>query len=341
MTLVVARVSGRRIAVVSDTQITKHDERLPIHESVLKTYMLPGGICVSFSNSPELATSDFKDFVAAYPEGAGFSDTIAFFEQASAKSGNDYLIAFARLAKLAKIVDGRRMPSAAKTQWIGDKAAYERFREYQAKARKGYEAGRAVYAVMFADEIDKSPASDLYSTIRHVIADPQVATVGGFAYVLSDRSEAFRQSVYCDMLFDWPAEKSEEFILQLNDPIDFGASGENQELAICQASPPYLNLNATVFYRLSGRKLFVYSIRDESQLMKCTVLHDVEPDQITARLNAHFGQDFGWLVQVFSAAPPATETSFREHPLPGKAQGVGFSLLCHLNTYPKKPSTEQ
>ena len=63
MTLVVARVSGRRVAVVSDTQLTEHAVRLPIHKGVVKTYMLPGGICASFSNSPELALTDFQRFV--------------------------------------------------------------------------------------------------------------------------------------------------------------------------------------------------------------------------------------------------------------------------------------
>ena len=335
MTLVVARVSGHRVAVVSDTQVTEHDVRLRIDEGIVKTYMLPGGICVSFSNSPELAESDFQNFATAYSEGANFANTTSFFEKASAKSGNDYLIAFARQAKLVKIIDGQRMPSAAKTQWIGDKAAYERFREYEAKARKGFEAGRAVNAVLFADEIDKSPASDLYSTMRHVIADPQLTTVGGFAYVLSDRLEAFRQSVYCDMLFDWPAAESEDFVLQYKDQIDFGASGENWGFAVAQASPGYLNLNAAAFYWLSGRIMFVFSGHGGSLLMKCSVLKDVEPLQMTARLNAHFGEDFGWLVQVLSAAPSETMTKFRESPIAGGANGVGFQMLCHVNTFPK------
>ena len=310
MTLVVARVSGRRLAVVSDTQLTEYEVRLPIHKGVVKTYILPGGICVSYSNSPELAVADFQKFATGYPKGAAFADTISFFEKASAKSGNDYLIAFARHAKLAKIVEGQRIPSAARTQWIGDKAAHERFREYEAKARKGFEAGRAVNAVLFADEIDKSPASELYSTMRHVIADPQITTVGGFAYVLSDRWETFRQSVYCDMLFDWPAAESEDFVLRLSDQIDFGASGENRGFAVAQASPGYLNLNVAAFYWLSGRKVFVFSGHDGSVLMKCSVLNDVEPLQITARLNAHFGQDFGWLVQVLSARHPQLRRDF-------------------------------
>jgi hypothetical protein len=297
--------------------------------------MLPGGICVSFSNSPDLAVTDLINFTTAYPEGTNFANTISFFEKASAKSGNDYLIAFARQARLAKIVDGQRMPVADQTQWIGDKAAYEQFREYEAKARKGVESGRAVNAVLFADEIEKSPASDLYSTMRHVIADPQIATVGGFVYVLSDRLESFRQSVYCDMLFDWPATESENFVLQLNNQIDFGASRENQGFAVAQASPGYLNLNVAAFYLLSGRKVFVFSGHGSSLLMKCSILKEVEPLQISARLNEHFGQDFGWLIQVLSAAPSITETRFRDPPIAGEANGVGLQMLCHVNTFPR------
>jgi len=169
MTLVVARVSGHRVAVVSDTRLTKHDVRLPIHEGVVKSYILPGGICASFSNSPELAVANFKKFAFDYPQGANFADTISFFEKASAESGNDYLIAFSRQAKLAKIVDGRRMPGMAKTQWIGDKVAYERFREFETKARKGVEAGRAVNAVLF-----ETPPQYIGTKIelRHPTAQP-------------------------------------------------------------------------------------------------------------------------------------------------------------------------
>lgn len=335
MTLVVARVSGRRVAVASDTQITEHDVRLPVNKGLVKTYMLPGGICVSFSNSPELAVLDFQEFVADYPEGANFKDTISFFERASAKSGNEYLIAFARLAKLAKIVDGQRLPSLSKTLWIGDKIAYERFREYEAKARKHNESGRAVNAVLFADEFDKSPASDLYSTMRHVTADPRAATVGGFVYVLSDRLETFRQSVYCDMLFDWPSSKSADYVLELDDQIDFGASTENEGFSVSQASPCYPNMNVAAFYLLSGQKLFVFSGQGGNPLMQCSILEDVDPPQISERLNAHFGKDFGWLVQVCSASPLARETRFREPKITNEPNGIGLPMLCHANTFPR------
>lgn len=335
MTLVVGRVSGRRVAVASDTQLTEHNARLPIPQGVVKSCMLPGGICVSFSNSPELAMKDFTNFAQTFPQGTGFANVIAFFEGASAKSGNDYLIAFAQHARLVKVADGKRVRSESKTQWIGDASAYQRFREYESRKRGRAEAGRAVNAAMFVDEIDKSPASDLYSAMRNVLADREVPSVGGFVCVISDRVDGFRHSAYCDMLFDWPATASEDFQLQLNDQIDFGASGENQGFSVSQGSTSYLNLNATAFYVLTARKLFVFASTHHDALMRCCVLSEVGPLEIVPRLNAHFGEDLGWLIQVLSAAPSATSTQFREPLIEEGPSGARFQFLCHVNTFPK------
>jgi hypothetical protein len=334
MTLAVGRVSGQRVAVVSDTQITEHDMPLPTTSGVIKTMMLPG-ICVSFSNSPELAARDIAQFASVYPQGAGFADTVAYFEQASANSENEYLIAFAKHAKLVKVSNGKRIRSESKTQWIGDASAYARFREYEARSRQFPEAGRAINAAMFADEIADSPASDLYSTMRRVISDRSIPSVGGFAYVLSDRLEHFRQSAYCDMLFDWPMSAAEDFNLDLNDQIDFGASGENREFAIVQASPSYMGLNLAVFYVLTARKVFVFGSTTDDPTMRCRVLSNVEPLDIPSRLAAHFGKDWGWLMQVMSASPSASTTNFREVPISSGPSGTRFEFFCHANTFPK------
>ncbi len=341
MTLIVGRVSGERIAVASDTQLTEHGRQLPISQGVIKSYILPGPICVSFSNSPELAVKDFVRFAESFPTGTGFANVVRFFEQASAKTGNDYLIAFARPARLVKIADGRRVPGEAKTQWIGDAAAYQRFREHEARRRARMEAGRAVNAAWFVDEINKSPASDLYATMRNVLNDPDIPSVGGFVCTISGRgSDGFRQSAYCDMLFDWPHDATESFELNLNDQIDFGASGENRQFSIAQASPGYLNLNAVAFYMLTGRKLFLFAATPDDQLMRCRLIEHVEPADIALRLNACFGQDLGWLVQVMAAAPSATSTQFRQPLKTEGPNGTSFQIMCHVNTFPKTTAAE-
>jgi hypothetical protein len=220
--------------------------------------MLPGDICVSFVNSSDRAAQDFGRFWKTYPNGAPFSDVVSFFEQSSATTGCDYIVAFSRPPKLVKIADGQRVEGVANTQWIGDKAAYERFREYEAKHRKAYETGRALTAVLFADEREGSPASDLYSTMRNVVIDNELPYVGGFVCVVSNRDDGFRHSVYSDMLADWPDNENETFDFKLTDKLHLGASGENSEYSVCQISTGYMGLNLVAFYLLKGRKLFFF-----------------------------------------------------------------------------------
>src|ERR1019366_924151 len=104
---------------------------------------------------------------------------LRFFEQSSKSTGNDYLVAFANPARLVKIAHGERINSVSKTQWIGDQEAYSRFREYEARQHPRPEQGRAINAVLFADEMANSPASDLFSAMRNIAANRSIMTAGG------------------------------------------------------------------------------------------------------------------------------------------------------------------
>ena len=96
------------------------------------------------------------------------------------------------------------------------------------------------------DEMEGSPASELFSAMRNVIFDRDISSVGGFPYVVSSRDNGFRQSVYCDILHNWPQGVEADF--DLNDPIDLGASGENFKYSVAQISPGYIGLNFSGFY---------------------------------------------------------------------------------------------
>jgi hypothetical protein len=135
MTLVVARCNKDRIAIVADTLLSEHGLPLPFTAGVVKSCCLPGYICVSYSGSPELAEKSFLEFSSLYPGGADFSTCVQFFEASSSSTGNDYIIAFGNNPKLVTIRDGRRTAGASKTHWIGDKDAYEKFREYEHHGR--------------------------------------------------------------------------------------------------------------------------------------------------------------------------------------------------------------
>jgi hypothetical protein len=329
LTLVVGRVEKGRVAVAADTLVTQNDAPLPVRKWTIKSCVLPGNICVSFSNSPEHAETDFATFAGNYPAGCNFSGVISFFEASSARTGNDYLIAFASPARIVKIADGKRINSIAKTAWIGDQTAYERFRRYEAKQMPHAEHGRAMNAVLFGDELSNSPASDLYSVMRNLVLDHSVPSVGGFVSVISGRETGFRYSVYSDMLFDWPASTTEEYVPDLNDPIALNASGENVVHGIAQVSPGFLDANFVAFYFIGGRKLFLFYGQNNGIPSSCLVLDAVEPGEIQTRLNAAVGTDLKWLLIITSAVPASDMETLETV---GKGMRLGF--FTHANTFP-------
>src|SRR5580704_14305275 len=94
--------------------------------------------------------------------------------------------------------------------------------------------------------------------MRNIVADQTIPSVGGFVSVVSNRDNGFRFSVYSDMLFDWPREKTTEYLTNLNDPITLDASGENLGYSVAQISPGYMSMNLVAFYYVKGRTLFLY-----------------------------------------------------------------------------------
>jgi hypothetical protein len=335
MTLAVARIVGQRIAIAADTLVTEHGKPLPLTKGVIKSCMLPGDICVTFSNSPELAARDFELFSKLHPEGAAFSETVSFFERSSADTGNDYLLAFSRSPRIVKISDERRIETVSKSLWIGDRAAFKRFRKAESRHEERVDAGRAINAVMFMDELERSPASDLYSAMREVVADRSVESVGGFISLISNRDPGFRHSVYSDMLFNWPEGKAADFILDLNDQIDFGASGENSDYAVAQISTSYLGLNVVGFYLLKAQKVFIFVGERNGLPSECRVIRDVSPIDIAKRLSECVGFNPQWLLTIVAAAPNRTSSVDRSPRRTQGPSGIGVAMMCHANTLPR------
>lgn len=340
MTLAVARISGDRIAIASDTLLTEHGLPLPVRKGVIKSCMLPGDLCATFANSPELAERDFGRFVELHPEGAGFSDVVSFFENSSRQTGNDYLLAFSRIPRIVKIADGRRCDSISKTLWIGDADAYQRFRKAELRISERSLAGRAINAALFADEITASPASDLYSAMREVASDLSIASVGGFVCVISNRDPGFRHSVYSDMLFNWPDGRDANFPIDMNAQIDFGSSGENEEYSVSQISTGFLGLNIVGFYLLKARKAFLFHGQPNGLPTRCIVLNDTAPSELAERLSEALGFDPRWLLTIMAAAPGLKHTTERWPLRTHGPSGAGLTLLCHANTFPPTNSPD-
>ncbi|WP_299601025.1 hypothetical protein [uncultured Tateyamaria sp.] len=327
MTLIVARVENGCLSIAADTMLTEHGMSLPIREGVLKSVCLNSGTCVSFSGSPELAMASIREFRTSFPLGANFATTISFFENSSNNTANDYIVAFASPAKIVTIRDGSRTHSSAKTHWIGDKNAYERFREIEHQQRRRHEHGQAISAVLFADENSGSPASSLYSAMRNVVLDSDVPSVGGFVTVLSNRGSGFRFSVYSDILLDWPLEFDEHRTLQPTDPIDLSATGQNAGYSVSQISSGYCNLNVVAFYLLKGQILFVFhEMDDNGKSSGCW--ENIEPNQIADTLDSALDLPFRAMCLVISA-PDGIQPS---RPRENSNDGVGLCFQCEVNT---------
>jgi hypothetical protein len=331
VTLVVGRIAGPRVSVASDTLLTgPGGQALPFQNGVIKSCMLPGNICVSFSNSPVTAGRAFKEFSSKYPAGTSFNEVVAFFERSSQSTGNDYLVAFANPARLIKIADGKRASSLSKTQWIGDQTAYSKFRSYEARHQPRAEQGRAINAVLFADDLPDSPASDLFSTMRNVVADRSVHTTGGFVSVVTNFDHGFRYSVYSDMLFDWPGGKPTDYQLLRSDDIAFTATEENASFSIAQISPAYIGLNMVSFYFTRAQKLFFFFGEQNGMPDRCHVFGGVPATEIPATLNAFLQANFEWLLLITSP-----RNSIGNEPTPSiKTPGNRFSFFCEANTFP-------
>ena len=336
LTLVVARCVRGRIAIVADTQLTENNRALPYSQGTLKSCCLPGYLCVSYSGSPELAAGAFHNFQQRYPTGTGFDETIRFFEQSSGNANNDYLLAFGKNAKLVTIRCGRRSPTLSKTHWIGDKDAYERFRELEHRMRPRYEQGRAVNAAIFADEMSNSPASDLHGVFRNLLFDQTITTVGGFATVISNRDIGFRYSVYSDVLLDWPKALSEGHDIQLTDKHDLSASGENDQCSVSQISPGYYGANMVAFYILKGRLLVVFIGGHSGKGGQVMTLPNVAPSEIASTLNMKLGLGFNALCLVMSSRQGFHWNQGRTE----LAHGLRMSLFCEVNTMPRTVTPE-
>lgn len=309
--------------------ISAHDALKPMREWALKSICLPGNICVSYSGSPELATRAFRTFREDYPNGTNYQLTIRFFENSSTYTNNDYILAFSNPAKITTIRNGFSTVGLSKTHWIGDQDAYERFREYEHRQRRRQLQGRAVNAALFADEMNGSPASDLYSTMRNIINDKAVPSVGGFVSLISNRDIGFRFSVYSDVLLDWPLELDQDTELQYGNKFDLKASGENDRCSISQISPGYYNMNAVAFYVLKGRLLVVfYETADDGTV--CVPFKNVEPGQIASTLDEKLGFPFHAMCLVMSARKEYSEPIRRSDP----KYGLGIGLFCEANTFP-------
>lgn len=332
MTLVVARTKGQRVSLVADTLILENGSPLPLANGMVKTCSFPSGVCVGFAGSPELARLDLWRFSKLHPQGVAFGDAVSYFEESSRRTENEYLLAFADTAKIAKIAKGKRQPAISTTQWIGDKDAYEAFREHEAKARRSPEHPHAFSAVAVWNEPDASPTSDLYSTMRRVVYDGSVRSVGGLVTAISNIDGGFRPPSITDVLYNWPATLPPDDQLNYELKVGLTVDGENVGQSSNLFGTPYKGLNLYGFYFLAGRLVLVFYPTTTLLADKLLILRNVEPNDIATELQKHFDADLGWQILIASAENASSDSLQTDHSRSN--DGMRFSFQVHCNTFP-------
>ncbi|MBI4923475.1 MAG: hypothetical protein HY834_17185 [Devosia nanyangense] len=284
MTLVVAQTDGVRIGIVADTRVSQNDTAFPLGEGVVKTCLLPQGVSLSFCNSFEAASQAVAEFVRK--RGAGYSETVAHFRESSRRTGNDYIIGFARTAKLVTIRNGSATNGLEKIAWIGDGQARSRFLKYYRKELPAPWKDRATSATMFDGEPVESPVHDLASAMRMVIADEGIASVGGFMSAVSSKGAAFNFCAYCDFFYDanW---------LMIDGTPYARATGEQLGFSVATIRPTSPGTNLTGFHFLKPKLTFLF-VPDESGVVmsKCVTIRDVDAGAISAYAKRLLNLDF-------------------------------------------------
>ncbi|WP_156384001.1 hypothetical protein [Methylobacterium sp. Leaf456] len=192
------------------------------------------------------------------------------------------------------------------------------------------DSGRAVSISIFADEMDGSPASSLYYAMKNTVADKSIASVGGLVAVASSRIDGFRFSSFCDLLYDWPMQKDDEYTVNLDEPITYSSSAENSRYSLSHIPSGFLNANFLAFYFIKGNLLYVFYGRYNGLARQCYSETGVAPGNIYNTISRYFGFDLNWLVWVFSGLP--ADLSVVGLDVPG-ATGVRTGFICHANTH--------
>ena len=201
MTLVVAQRVGSLIAVVSDTGVMKHGERLPFEQGIPKIGILTRDLAVAFAGDPDLA----KLHIRCLPEGADYQITVDLLLKCHIEANYhvDYLVLCNQPEpKIVRISGGEA--SAVDTAWIGDKAAFEVFQRYRNSG-----PSLSVTSVlenpllMPSYESETHPTNftpQLVDSIRYVINDPDIETVFGLWLAANNANGEFKYIDYALVL---------------------------------------------------------------------------------------------------------------------------------------------
>jgi hypothetical protein len=213
MSLVVAKIVGSNICVVSDTKLSSvhEDIRSKQHpkDGVIKTTILNKHQCISFAGSEYYAEKAFKEM----EQGGNVDEMkdILFRHHAFSDYKTEFIFCFFETGPHIVVFKGGQILEYT-TAWIGDFEAFTYFQEYYHADRTEtpQKGNLSITIVGEAPDIknirmtinSKVPNDDFFkmaNAMDHVIFNRSVTTVGGFRIQVTFDDEMFSYARYTNI----------------------------------------------------------------------------------------------------------------------------------------------
>lgn len=222
MTLVVGRAYDGKIYMLGDTKITLlNGERTnPYIDGCLKQYLIADHLAIGFAGNREHIKETCSDFLSCQS-----SEGVIRLAISQQSNGSDFEIIIGDFSEesIYTVKSGEVCKSLV--GYVGDPHAFNAFQEnfHESAEEFSVEADRARFGLLKLPEptVDGDIYGRMYESLRHVILDDRVPSVGGIAISLCTDQGKFCYLPYADTVTD---QLNVESFSDEPKPIQFGTA---------------------------------------------------------------------------------------------------------------------
>jgi hypothetical protein len=292
MSLVVARVHGKQIYIVSDTKLTDaYGKKIYPTQGIIKSIILNQNVCLCFAGIAEYADSALKAYRQLRIGADAFNQTIQHFSDwhSRVRGETEFILAFGEPHyKIVEIKDGQFVET--RSSWIGDDKAFTKFQGYfhNVITPTPNPLNTASFSAVRVPEPQGEGNSNDYllmlNAMQTIITDIDVKYVGDFAIAVAYDKGSFQYMDYAYVLthpIRWDV-MPEEFVIPFG-TTEEGGYGFNFIGALDG------NLSVAAMYFLQGN-LGILFMPQDSGLLQPILLRNVPPIEFVEKVQEDFKQ---------------------------------------------------
>ncbi len=275
MSLIVGRVFGGQIYLLSETELTASVSKRkshPVFAGWLKLYRLNDTLALAFAGNTE-------DFARVFPKlaAAHSASEIAAIAARAQRIGSDFDILIAQVGypKLIKVRNGTVAES--ESAYIGDHSAFNEFQRRFHGDQRGPDLPTATATFGMTRIPEPVPAhADMYGKMfdafASIVNDPKIKGVGGIIVPLCTHHGRFSYMEYTRV---FTASLNLEFVSDDWEVIPFGTAQDGgYAVELCQGGPS--KPDELGFYVLQGRFGIIFPRRSDG--IRCAeIIRNVDP----------------------------------------------------------------